>query len=214
MQPEDLPFILDGLHLELRALPQVPELKLMLLADELPWHSLKGEDYHRLMQQPPYWAFCWGGGMALARWIFDHPVSVKGRDVVDFGAGSGVAGIAAARVGARSVLAVDIDEDALAASRYNAGLNGVSLTTSAHFATHDNPLLLAADICYEESGFEGVSAHIHGGGHALIAESRRRDLAAYFPSLQQIACFQMRTFPDLEEAPEFDSVHIFSTFFA
>ena len=213
MPSEDLPFILEGLHLQPRALPLVPELKLMLLADQLPWHSLEGDDYHRLMRQPPYWAFCWGGGMALARWILDNPASVKGLNVVDFGAGSGVAGIAAAKAGAGSVLAVDIDDDALAASRYNAGLNGVSLTTSARFETHGEDLLLAADICYEESGFDGVIAHIRNGGQALIAESRKRDLAVNFPSLRQIACFQMRTFPDLEEAPEFDSVHIFSTFF-
>src|SRR3990167_2021154 len=95
----ELPFVLDGVRLEPRRPPPLPAIELLLMADQYPDQALAGADYHRLMAQPPYWAFCWGGGQALARWILDRPGQVAGRHVVDFGAGSGVAGVAAGRGG-------------------------------------------------------------------------------------------------------------------
>ena len=86
---ESLPFVLDGVRIEPRKLPQVPEISLFLMQDEYPEQNLQQADYQRLMSAPPYWAFCWGGGQALARWILDNPAVVAGRRVVDFGAGSG-----------------------------------------------------------------------------------------------------------------------------
>lgn len=206
-----LPFILDGACVQPRRLPLVPEIELLLLADDYPGQSLAAADYHRLMAQPPYWAFCWGGGQALARWILDAPLRVQGRDVIDFGAGSGVAGIAAALAGAARVQAVDIDPDALYACKANAARNRVTLETSTVFAADRAPLLLAADIGYEESGFDAVIAHVDAGGAAIIAESRQRDLHRRFPRLLCAACFQVRTFPDLHEADCFNNVQIFTT---
>lgn len=207
----ELPFVLDGVRIEPRRPPLLPEIELLLMADQYPDQALAGADYHRLMAQPPYWAFCWGGGQALARWILDRPGQVAGRHVVDFGAGSGVAGIAAALAGASGVVAVDIDPDALRLCQRNARANGVTLTTASGFHSGGNNLLLAADICYEEAGFAAVLAHIAAGGAAIIAESRLRDLHSSHPCLQPVAQFQVRTFPDLEESENFDKVRIFST---
>ena len=209
---EALPFVLDGVRIEPRTLPQVPEISLFLMQDEYPEHSLQQADYQRLMEAPPYWAFCWGGGQALARWILDNPGEVRGRKVVDFGAGSGVAGIAAAKVGASDVLCVDIDEDALVACHRNAQLNGVALRTAPSMSLQNGELLLAADVCYEDEGYSGVISHMMSGGQVIVAESRLRDLSERFPQLRLVKQIQVRTLPDLAESENYDLVHIFCSY--
>lgn len=206
-----IPFILENAVVEPRALPLVPELRFHLLSDSYPTHLLQEAEYTRLMQQPPYWAFCWGGGQALARWIMDNPARVRGEHVVDFGAGSGVAGIAAARCGAASVTAVDIDSDALRVCELNAALNGVSLSVAQACAVGEAALWLAADVAYEDEGLAAVVRHIESGGKAVVAESRLRDLHQRFPQLSLRARYRVRTFPDLDESEQFDEVHIYST---
>lgn len=203
-----LPPILDAAIVEPRSLPLVPELRLYLMTDQYPTHALPRDDYERLMHKPPYWAFCWGGGQALARWILDNPHQVAGRNVVDFGAGSAVAGIAAARCGAASVQAVDIDPDALQVAVLNAALNGVALSVSDRLVESRSALVLAADVGYEDAGFAAVARHVQAGGQAIIAESRLRNLHERLPALSLQARFYVRTFPDLDEAGMFDEVQI------
>lgn len=206
-----IPFILENAVVEPRTLPLVPALRFHLLSDHYPTHLLQETEYHRLMQQPPYWAFCWGGGQALARWIMDHPAQVAGEHVVDFGAGSGVAGIAAARCGAASVTAVDVDADALVACELNAALNDVQLAVAREFQPAASVLLLAADVAYEDSGLAALVHHIESGGKAIVAESRLRNLPERFPQLSLQARYRIRTFPDLDESEQFDDVHIYAT---
>ncbi len=210
--PVSIPHILENTFVVPRQLPLVPELCFYLMTDDYPQHALTRDEYLRMMSSPPYWAFCWGGGQALARWITDNPAFVAERDVVDFGAGSGVAGIAAAINGARSVLAVDVDRDALQICQLNAVLNGVSLATAPSCYLTPDTVLLAADVGYEEDAFALVVEHIRLGGRAIIAESRLRGLDVKFPSLGVRAVYEVRTFPDLDEAKMFDQVHIYSTF--
>ena len=102
-----------GNEIALRRPPLCPEIALWLIDGQV---DLEAEcrGLHE-GESPPYWAFCWGSGQALARWLLDHPDEVRGRRVVDFGSGSGVAGIAAAMAGAREVVAVDVDPAARAA---------------------------------------------------------------------------------------------------
>lgn len=206
---DNFPYIVEGAVICPRRLPSVPEISLYLLSDALPQNAVSRSAYYRLMEQPPYWAFCWGGGQALARWILDNPDSVWQRDVIDFGAGSAVAGIAAAMGGARTVLAVDIDPNALFMARANADLNQVPLETAGTFIAGGEELVLAADVGYEEEGFACIVQHIEQGGRAIIAESRLRNLHQRFPRLQLAARYDVRTFPDLEEAAIFDEVHIY-----
>jgi predicted nicotinamide N-methyase len=101
----------------------------------------------------PYWAHHWGGGIALARYIFDHPEIVADRRVLDLGSGSGIVAIAAARAGARHVVSVDTDKYAIAVARLNAAINGVTISTVLGDMTADAPpsvdIVLVGDLFYE-----------------------------------------------------------------
>lgn len=207
-----LPFVLDGVRIAPRELPIAPEIALYLMQDDYPEHSLQQAECARLMEAPPYWAFCWGGGQALARWILDNPAAVRGREVIDFGAGSGVAGIAAARSGAQEVTCVDTDADALLACLSNARLNKVALKTAPSCGLSPESLLLAADVCYEEKGLSGVLEHMLNGGDVIVAESRLKDLSERFPRLRKVSEYRVRTFPDLAESENYDAVHIFCSY--
>ena len=134
---------------------------------------------------PPYWAFPWVGGQALARHILDNPDLVRGKAILDFASGSGLVGIAAKLAGATSVLATDIDGVALAAMNLNAEINGVEITVSDEDVLDraDCPwdLIVAGDVCYEKPMAEKVFAWLRrcsaGGATALMADPGR----AYLP---------------------------------
>jgi predicted nicotinamide N-methyase len=133
--------------------PHVGEIQLHL-ASEAHDLWLKTEDeLQQIGLQPPFWAFAWAGGQGLARYILDNPHIVAGKRVVDFASGSGVVGIAAAKAGAASVLAVDIDPWAKVAIQMNAEANGVLLeiTNANVIGTHlDADVLLAGDVFYDK----------------------------------------------------------------
>ena len=114
----------------LQAPPHVPEIRLHL-ADEAHdlWHKTE-EELATIGLPPPFWAFAWAGGQGVARYILDHPETVKDKTVLDFASGSGLVAIAAMQAGASSVLASDIDPFALPAIEINASANGVSVVPS------------------------------------------------------------------------------------
>ena len=103
--------------------PLVPEITLHLAEESLPIWRKSEEELGELNVPPPYWAFAWAGGQALARYILDTPETVAGKTVLDIGSGSGVVAIAAALAGAKRVIANDIDAFAIAACRLNAAAN-------------------------------------------------------------------------------------------
>src|SRR6266851_2500710 len=105
--------------------PLVPEIRLHLATEMTPIWQATEDTLARGAVPPPYWAFAWAGGQGLARYLFDHPESVAGREVLDIGSGSGIVAIAAAMAGARSVTAAEIDPFAAAAIALNEALNGV-----------------------------------------------------------------------------------------
>src|SRR5437660_3979386 len=107
--------------------PLVPEIRLHLATEVTPLWEATEETLAQGAVPPPYWAFAWAGGQALARYLLDHPETVAGRAVLDFGAGSGLVAIAAAKAGAASVTAAEIDHFAAAAIAANAALNGVTI---------------------------------------------------------------------------------------
>ena len=115
---------------ELLAPPLVPEIKLYLAEESLPIWRRTEEELGEMNVPPPFWAFPWAGGQALARYILDHPETVRGRSVLDLGSGSGLVAIAAALAGARQVTANDIDAFAIAACAVNAAANNVTIATS------------------------------------------------------------------------------------
>ncbi len=139
--------------------PLVPEIALHLATEITPiWQAT--EDWLAARNvDPPYWAFAWPGGQALARHVLDHPARVAGRRVLDFAAGCGVTAIACAQRGAASVDAAEIDPMATAAIRLNAAANGVSITTLVDDIVGSPcrwDVILCGDVCYEAP----MTAHI------------------------------------------------------
>jgi predicted nicotinamide N-methyase len=112
----------------------------------------------------PYWAYDWGGGLALARHILDHPETVAGRAVLDLGAGSGIVGIAAAKSGAAHVIAADIDRYAIAATGLNATANCVAISAFLGDLTAGSPpevdVVLVGDLFYEAGLARRVTAFL------------------------------------------------------
>jgi predicted nicotinamide N-methyase len=195
-----------GRPLELAAVPLCPELSLWLLSSGVDTDATCAELAD--LEQPPYWAFCWIGGQALARYLLDHPEEVRDKRVVDLGAGCGVASIAAARAGARCVTAVDVDPMALEASRANAELNGVSLER-ARALPGDWDVLLAADVLYDANA-RGVLREQLAAGRSR-ARARRARLLVSDPERAPehrlahlceggalLARVEARTYPDVD----------------
>ncbi len=130
----------------------VPELKLRLAAEAIALWELTESEFEEKGLAPPYWAFAWAGGQALARYILENREIVRGKTVLDFAAGSGIAGIAAARSGALSVLCADIDPFATAACSINGALNRVAIHTTTDDLVGSDlvpDVVLAGDIFYE-----------------------------------------------------------------
>ena len=115
--------------------PLVPEIKLHLASEVVPLWRATEEELAANGLPPPYWAFAWAGGQALARYVLDHPEIVRGKRVLDIGAGSGLVGLAAARAGAADVLAADIDAFACAAIRLNAAANDSAIRITQETST-------------------------------------------------------------------------------
>lgn len=182
-----------GSALAVRSLPLCPELQLWLLRDDI---DLNARAQDILDGGPaPYWAFCWGAGQALARYILDHPHLVAGQRVVDFGAGSAVAGIAAARAGAAQVVAVDIDPIALRMAEQNAQLNGVPLQVSLQ-VSEPWDVLLASDVLYETGNEHWLRTAADSGRQVLLSDPLRHGTPR--PGMQVVAEYQVRTLPDVD----------------
>lgn len=199
------------LPLALQRPPLCPELALWLVA---PGVDLDGDARRSGCHAPPYWAFAWASGQALARLLLDEPGRVRGRRVVDLGAGSGIAAVAAARAGAAAVVACDVDPLARAAAARNAAANGVALALAASLeeALATRPqLLLAADVCYEPGVADRLLALAARCGRdapeILLADPGRRGLPLPAARLEPVACLRARTFPDVGEPTPGAAIH-------
>ncbi len=190
----------------LRPVPHAPEIALHV-ADEATelWRRTE-EELGEMGLPPPFWAFAWAGGQALARYVLDHPESVAGRRVLDFASGSGLVAIAAARAGAAAVEAAEIDAFAGEAILLNAAANGVAeriAVTLRDILGEDRgwDTVLAGDICYERSVAEAVTAWLKGlaarGATVLIGDPGR----TYLPrgDLEEVATYQVPTTRELED---------------
>lgn len=154
---------------------------------------------------PPYWAFAWPGGQALAKYLLEHPAIVAGKRVVDLGAGSGLTSLAAAKAGAAEVTAIDIDPFALAAIALNATANQLPIATSDADVMagplENCDLLLIGDLCYERPLADRVTTWARQQAArpmpVLLADPGR----AYLPDtgLQRLATYTVPTNLDLED---------------
>jgi len=191
-------------------MPLTPEIQLYLLNQDYPQHSLTREETQALMNEPPFWSFCWSSGQVLARWIMERKEFVKGRAVLDFGTGSGIVAVAAARAGARKVLACDIDPVSLEAVKANAELNQVEIAVSKDFesaAGEGLDVILAADVLYDADIFPFVKRFPELASDVLLADSRVRDLV--LEPYRKIGQGQAVTCPDLHEPEEYRQVSIY-----
>ena len=186
--------------------PHTPELSLRLASEIMPIWKLTEEALAEIGLPPPFWAFAWAGGQALARYLLDHPQVVAGKAVIDFASGSGIVAVAAMKAGAARVLAADIDAFCEAATAVNAEANGVALEFTAQDLLDAPPpawaeVILAGDICYEKPLAERVMAWLRSaratGATVLIGDPGR----SYFPreGLVELAEYQVPTTRELED---------------
>jgi predicted nicotinamide N-methyase len=185
------------------------DLRLWLIDPSNMQRAFNSEETRRILEDPPYWCFCWASGLVLARWLAAHPEWVRGKRVLDFGAGSGVAAIAAAKAGALEVVACDLDPLALAACRANAQLNAVHLGYSADFFSEQDrfDLIIVADVLYDRANLPLLDQFLSRGQQALVADSRVRDFQ--HPLYQRIGLLEASTWPDLAEPAEFRLVSVY-----
>ncbi len=178
-------------------------LKLWLIDADNMDRAFSPEETRRILEDPPYWSFCWASGLALARFLAEQPQWVAGKRVLDFGSGSGVAAIAAVKAGALEVVACDLDPLALAACQANARLNDVHLSYSADFFAETDrfDLILVADVLYDRANLPLLDQFLSRGRQALVADSRVRDFQ--HPAYLRLAMLEAHTLPDLAEPAEF-----------
>jgi len=200
--------LLGDARLVAESLPDT-DLKLWLIDGQNMDRAFSPDETRRILDDPPYWAFCWASGLAVARFLAEHPQWVEGKRVLDFGAGSGVAGIAALKAGALDVAACDLDPLALDACRANAALNDVVLSYSDDFLGEADrfDLILVADVLYDRANLPLLDAFLSRGREALVADSRVRDFQ--HPLYQRLAILEALTLPDLAEPWEFRKVSLY-----
>ncbi len=186
--------------------PLVPEIRLHLAEESLPIWRKTEEELGEMGLPPPYWAFAWAGGQALARYVLDNAAQLAGKCVIDIGAGSGLAAIAAAKVGARLVTAADIDALAVTAMGLNADANAVVITATdddwLDGASPPGDIVLVGDLFYERQLAERVMVFVRekaaGGSLVLVGDPRR----SYFPAdaFTAVAHYEVPVTRELEDA--------------
>ena len=189
----------------LQTVPHAPEISLWLADEITPLWRLTEEELGEMGLPPPFWAFAWAGGQALARWLLDHPDQVAGKRVIDLATGSGLVAVAAMKAGAASVLAADIDPFCAAAVAANAASNGVEIAfTDANLLDAPPPqadLICAGDVFYEKPMAEAVLVWLKQaqatGTRVIVGDPGR----TYFPKsgLTLLAEYTVPTTRELED---------------
>jgi predicted nicotinamide N-methyase len=193
-------------HTRVRHAPFVPEVRLHLADDSLELWEATQVAVERGDLPPPFWAFVWAGGQALARHVVDHDL-VGGRDVVDVATGSGLVAIAAALSGARAVTAYDVDPIAVAAARINARLNKVEVDVQEidvrDVVVPPGCLVTVGDVFYDEKTaaamLPALSSFVAAGAEVLVGDPHR----AYLPDarLEPVATYDVEVETDIEDSP-------------
>jgi predicted nicotinamide N-methyase len=184
--------------------PLLPEIRLHLAHELVPLWEASENQLEAKGVPPPYWAFAWAGGQALARYILDNPETVAHKRVLAFAAGSGVEAIAAALSGAATVAASEIDPLAVAALELNAAGNGVSILIRAEdLIDFDDgwDVVLAGDVCYEKPMAERVWTWLQAlkarGAEVLLGDPGR----TYMPKrgLHRVIAYAVKTTREIED---------------
>jgi len=160
--------------------PLTPEIRLMLADEAVPIWRKTEDELGAMGLPPPFWAFAWAGGQALARYALDHPALLAGKRALDFASGSGLIAIAAGKAGAARIEASDIDAFAVAAIEANAAENGVDVAPRLENligADEGWEVVLAGDIAYEKdfagAAMDWLSSLARRGATVLVGDPRR-----------------------------------------
>lgn len=191
----------------LRPVPLVPEIAIFVADESVPLWQKTEDELSEVGLPPPFWAFAWAGGQALARYVLDHPETVRNRRVLDLASGSGLVGIAAMKAGAAEVTVADIDAFAIAAAELNADSNQVALTLCRKDVLDTQPndrwqTILTGDIFYERDtaarAFAFLADHARAGATILIGDPGR----SFLPKAELIRLddYRVPVTRDLEDA--------------
>jgi predicted nicotinamide N-methyase len=190
----------------LLAPPLTPEIRLRLADEAVPIWKKTEEELGAMGLPPPFWAFAWAGGQALARYALDNPALLRGKHTLDFASGSGLVAIAAAKAGAARIEASDIDAFAIAAIAVNAAENGVAVAArleSLVGADEGWDVVLAGDIAYEKdfagAAIDWLASLARRGTMVLIGDPRR----SYLP-LDRLDCVIEYSVPVTRELEDSD----------
>lgn len=178
-----------------KPVPHAPEIMLHVADEAMELWQKTEDELGELGLPPPFWAFAWAGGQGLARYILDHPETVRGKRVLDFACGSGLVGIAAMKAGARSCWSVDIDPFAITASKLNAALNNVALSPEEIDLTDGGSIgaevAFCGDVFYDRHMAEkvltfldrmlkkNVTVYVGDPGRSYLPEHRLTELGEY-----------------------------------
>jgi predicted nicotinamide N-methyase len=185
--------------------PLIPELRLQLADEAVPIWRKTEEELGAIGLPPPFWAFAWAGGQAIARYILDNRDIVRGRRVLDFASGSGIVAIAAAMAGAAQVEASDIDPFAVAAIEVNAEANGVPISARCEDlvgAEEDWDVVLAGDVSYEREMAAAVTnwlSHLTARGATILIGDPRRTYLAH-DRLESVIEYRVPVTRELEDS--------------
>lgn len=191
-------------HTALEPVPMVSDIRLYTATELVPiWRATENWLEERGLGVP-FWCVPWAGGQALARFVLENPEIVRNKRVLDFGAGSGLIAIAAAKAGAAEVRAVDVDPIAIAACALNAEANGVVIDASCVDVVGKDPgvdVILAGDVWYELGASARFAGWMHGiarkGTRVLTGDPGRH----YVPSnARELAAYEVPTSMELESA--------------
>lgn len=205
----DIRRTLHQAEIRVTPLPDCGGLQLLLLNADFPQHALSPQEMQAALNEPAYWIFCWASGLALARKLLEQPDWVRGKRVLDFGAGSGVVAVAAAMAGAERVVACDLDPASLRATAANAALNQVEVALAGDFFLLDEEfdLILAADVLYDPANRSFLDDFLQRAPEALVADSRVKNLR--WPGYRLLNEVEAETLPDLNEFDEFRWVRFY-----
>jgi predicted nicotinamide N-methyase len=187
------------------AAPHVPEIPLHLADDAVALWEMTEDQLGEMGLPPPFWAFAWAGGQALARFVLDHPDRVEGKSVADIASGCAIAAIAAMKAGAVRATAIDIDRFAAHAAHLNAGLNGVTLSTSETDpigAPVDADIIMVGDLFYDRDLAKPLLDWLHSlqqqGKTVIVGDPGR----TYFPKTEfaPLATYRVPVTRALEDA--------------
>ena len=192
-------------YLEIVAVPGYQTIELALINRDFPVGPLPQPVMNAIIRDPAYWAFCWGSGIALARYLRKHREIVANQRVLDLGSGSGVVAIAAFLNGARDVVACDTDPNARLAIEVNADINDVAIKTTEHTSGRFD-IVLVADVLYDTCNQTLLEEARTLADSVLVADSRVKRSP---PGFHHIDSMSARTFPNLGEFDEFRTVQLF-----